>query len=117
MNTSFTEIGQALRAHQKFAVLSHVRPDGDALGSQIAMALSLQHLGKEVRVWNENGMLAGYVYVDIAGRDLGGYVEEQVQPSFAEVLGRVGRDVGGLGHLDAAALRRREDLDLAQLGT
>jgi Cu(I)/Ag(I) efflux system membrane protein CusA/SilA len=25
---------------------------------------------------NENGMLVGYVYVDIAGRDIGGYVEE-----------------------------------------
>ncbi len=25
---------------------------------------------------DENGMLAGYVYVDIAGRDIGGYVEE-----------------------------------------
>jgi len=27
-------------------------------------------------VRNENGFLAGYVYVDITGRDLGGYVEE-----------------------------------------
>jgi len=25
---------------------------------------------------NENGMLCGYVYVDVSGRDLGGYVEE-----------------------------------------
>jgi Cu(I)/Ag(I) efflux system membrane protein CusA/SilA len=25
---------------------------------------------------NENGFLAGYVYVDVAGRDVGGYVEE-----------------------------------------
>ena len=25
---------------------------------------------------NENGMLTGYVYVDVAGRDLGSYVEE-----------------------------------------
>ncbi len=25
---------------------------------------------------DENGMLAGYVYVDIADRDVGGYVEE-----------------------------------------
>ncbi len=25
---------------------------------------------------NENGRLAGYVYVDVAGRDIGGYVEE-----------------------------------------
>jgi Cu(I)/Ag(I) efflux system membrane protein CusA/SilA len=27
-------------------------------------------------VRNENGLLAGYVYVDMAGRDIGGYVEE-----------------------------------------
>ena len=26
---------------------------------------------------DENGMLAGYVYVDIAGRDIGGYVERR----------------------------------------
>ena len=25
---------------------------------------------------NENGQLAGYVYVDMAGRDIGGYVDE-----------------------------------------
>ena len=25
---------------------------------------------------DENGLLAGYVYVDMAGRDVGGYVEE-----------------------------------------
>jgi Cu(I)/Ag(I) efflux system membrane protein CusA/SilA len=28
---------------------------------------------------DENGMLAGYVYVDLAGRDIGGYVEEARQ--------------------------------------
>ena len=37
----FAEIGAVLRAQQRFAVLSHVRPDGDALGSQLALALSL----------------------------------------------------------------------------
>ena len=25
---------------------------------------------------NENGQLAGYVYVDMSGRDIGGYVDE-----------------------------------------
>ena len=25
---------------------------------------------------DENGMLSGYVYVDMAGRDIGGYVED-----------------------------------------
>ena len=28
---------------------------------------------------NENGQLAGYVYVDMAGRDIGGYVDEAKQ--------------------------------------
>ncbi len=28
-------------------------------------------------IHNENGLLAGYVFVDVAGRDLGGYVSER----------------------------------------
>jgi phosphoesterase RecJ-like protein len=52
-----------LRERQRFAVMSHVRPDGDALGSQLALALSLQQLGKEVRVWNEEGMLEKYSFL------------------------------------------------------
>ena len=61
--STFAEIGRALRDHQRFAVLSHVRPDGDALGSQLALALSLQELGKTVRVWNEDGMLEKYNFL------------------------------------------------------
>src|SRR5213594_2619745 len=60
---NFEEIGQILRDHQRFAILGHVRPDGDALGSQLALALSLQALGKEVRVWNEDGMLEKYSFL------------------------------------------------------
>ena len=61
--STFAEIGRALREHQSFAVLSHVRPDGDALGSQLALALSLKQLGKDVRVWNEDGMLEKYSFL------------------------------------------------------
>ena len=57
------EIGRVLREHERFAVLSHIRPDGDALGSQLALALSLQQLGKKVRVWNEDGMLEKYSFL------------------------------------------------------
>ena len=56
-NTTFEEIGRVLREHQQFVVLSHVRPDGDALGSALALGLSLQKLGKTVQIWNEEGML------------------------------------------------------------
>jgi phosphoesterase RecJ-like protein len=59
----FEQIGQALREHQSFAVLGHVRPDGDALGSQLALGLSLKQLGKDVRIWNEEGMLEKYSFL------------------------------------------------------
>jgi phosphoesterase RecJ-like protein len=65
---TFDAIGGALRQHQRFAILSHVRPDGDALGSTLALALSLKELGKDVRAWNEEGMLEKYSF--LAGAEL-----------------------------------------------
>jgi len=65
-NSTFEQIGRALHEHQRFAVLSHVRPDGDALGSQLALGLSLKQLGKDVRVWNEEGMLEKYSFLPSA---------------------------------------------------
>jgi phosphoesterase RecJ-like protein len=61
--STLAEIGGVLRAHQRFAVLSHVRPDGDALGSQLALALVLERLGKHVTVWNEDGLLDKYNFL------------------------------------------------------
>ena len=62
-NSSFSQIADVLRKNQRFAVLSHVRPDGDALGSQLALALALCKMGKEVRVWNEDGILEKYSFL------------------------------------------------------
>jgi phosphoesterase RecJ-like protein len=39
-----------VRSHQKFLIMTHVRPDGDALGSEIGLACALRQLGKSVRV-------------------------------------------------------------------
>jgi phosphoesterase RecJ-like protein len=44
------QTADAIRKRQRFVIASHVRPDGDAVGSSLAMALALRHLGKEVRV-------------------------------------------------------------------
>ena len=44
------EVAAAIRARQRFVITSHVRPDGDAIGSALAMAYALRQLGKEVRV-------------------------------------------------------------------
>jgi phosphoesterase RecJ-like protein len=63
VSEKFEQIAEALRENQSFAVLSHVRPDGDALGSQLAMGLALRKLGKDVRIWNEDGMLEKYSFL------------------------------------------------------
>ena len=62
-NCDFAQIAAALREHRRFVVLSHLRPDGDALGCEIAMALCLQQLGKQVSVWNEDGLLEKFRFL------------------------------------------------------
>jgi phosphoesterase RecJ-like protein len=44
------QVADALRGRRRFVVASHVRPDGDAVGSQLALAYALRALGKDVRV-------------------------------------------------------------------
>ena len=48
------QICELFRTEQNFLVLTHYRPDGDAIGSQLALALLLKHLGKNVEAWNED---------------------------------------------------------------
>lgn len=55
-NASLEEIGEVLSSHQSFVLLSHVRPDADAIGSQIALGESLKAMGKTVRMVNEDGL-------------------------------------------------------------
>ena len=54
-NNTFQEIADAIRAHDSFIVLSHIRPDGDAIGSQIALGHALEQMGKTVHYINEDG--------------------------------------------------------------
>jgi phosphoesterase RecJ-like protein len=48
------QIVETVRANQRFVLSSHSRPDGDSIGSQLAMANALRALGKEVRVVNKD---------------------------------------------------------------
>ena len=43
-------IADEIRRRHRFVITSHVRPDGDAIGSQLAMAYALRALGKQVRL-------------------------------------------------------------------
>jgi len=49
-NAELTEIVEAIRARQRFVISSHTRPDGDSIGSSLAMAFALRAMGKEADV-------------------------------------------------------------------
>ncbi|HEY3381679.1 MAG TPA: bifunctional oligoribonuclease/PAP phosphatase NrnA [Vicinamibacterales bacterium] len=44
---------------QRFLITSHLKPDGDSIGSQLAMAYALRALGKDVRVVNHDSAQPG----------------------------------------------------------
>ena len=60
-------IRDAIRQRQRFLLTSHARPDGDSIGSQLAMAFALDALGKDVRIVNADA--APDHYQDFPGMD------------------------------------------------
>src|SRR5438552_3795015 len=48
MLTDLAAVVDALRENERFLVLTHENPDGDALGSMLGAALGLRELGKDV---------------------------------------------------------------------
>jgi phosphoesterase RecJ-like protein len=47
-----SRIVDAIATRRRFVISSHARPDGDSIGSQLAMAYALEALGKEVTLIN-----------------------------------------------------------------
>ena len=66
-NATLAQIAEALRTHQRFTIISHVRPDGDALGCIIALGLALRQLGKDVTLWNEDGVAEKFQFLPGSG--------------------------------------------------
>ena len=51
---AIAQVAAAIAGRQRFVLSSHARPDGDAIGSQLAMAFALDHLGKTVTIVNRD---------------------------------------------------------------
>ena len=44
-------VAGALRSHDRFLLVTHENPDGDALGSLLAAKLGLESLGKDIAMY------------------------------------------------------------------
>jgi phosphoesterase RecJ-like protein len=60
---SKTALSQAIRAGKKFVIATHIRPDGDALGSTFGLAHILMMIGKEVLCYLEEPVTGVYSFL------------------------------------------------------
>jgi phosphoesterase RecJ-like protein len=68
MDEALVEVaGERLQQAQSVLAVSHVRPDGDAIGSLLGLGLSLQAAGKEVQMALADGVPASFRH--LAGSD------------------------------------------------
>ncbi len=69
---------EVVQTGKRFLIASHENPDGDAIGSMLALGLSLEKMGKEVVFYNKDG-------ATIALKFLPG--SEKIQSSLASIHG------------------------------
>jgi bifunctional oligoribonuclease and PAP phosphatase NrnA len=59
---------EAINKGQSFLITAHVRLDGDALGSELALYLMLNGLGKRAVVYNQDSTPAHYLFLPMADK-------------------------------------------------
>jgi phosphoesterase RecJ-like protein len=59
---------QTIKAANRILVTTHTDPDGDAVGSMLAMGLALEWIGKQTILYNENPIPAVYQFLPGVGR-------------------------------------------------
>ncbi len=67
MQQNLKEVTQVLLDAQHIAIISHKNPDGDTLGSQLALGTALKHIGKDVVMYNRDTVAKKFYF--IAGAD------------------------------------------------
>jgi len=81
-STDLQAVAAALRDHDRFLVVTHENPDGDALGSLLATTLALRRLGKDVEMYlGGSGSLPreyAFMQLDRLRRDLPDDLEQRV---------------------------------------
>jgi bifunctional oligoribonuclease and PAP phosphatase NrnA len=81
-STDLQAVAAALREHDRFLVVTHENPDGDALGSLLATTLALRGLGKDVEMYlgGSGSLPREYAFMRLDGlrRDLPDDLEQRV---------------------------------------
>lgn len=79
MTINWKRFSEIVHSHQRFLLVSHIRPDCDALGSELGMAGVLEALGKSVRIVNGQLTPPNLAFIDPQQRI--GAIGQTVQPA------------------------------------
>jgi len=101
------ELIELIHSHQHFLVATHIHPDGDAVGTQVALGLFLEELGKKTLLVNSDPVPRIYRFLDPEGR-VRVYQAERDEPDIAACDAAIVVDVGSLDRVGRVgkALRR-----------
>src|SRR6185436_99209 len=64
MAINWSRFAEVVRGNQRFLLVSHIRPDCDALGSELGMCGILEALGKQVRIVNGQATPPNLTFID-----------------------------------------------------
>jgi phosphoesterase RecJ-like protein len=96
---NWPRFAELIHKHRRFVLTSHVRPDCDALGSELGMAGVLEALGKEVRIVNPHATPPNLAFIDAHKK-----------------IRQIGKEVAAESLADADALMVLDTSAWAQLG-
>lgn len=64
LDFSIPDFQNIIRDNTSFVLTTHIKPDGDALGSEMAFAEWLLSLGKQVKIYNHSETPSNYYFLD-----------------------------------------------------
>jgi len=64
MDETYRKIADLIATSRTFIITSHIAPDGDAIGCQLAIYSVLKRLGKEPRVISEDGVPGNFTFLE-----------------------------------------------------
>ncbi len=87
-----------LKSHEKILFTTHMTPDGDGLGSELALMRHLRSTGKDVRILNCSGVPADLRFLTRTG-EVTTFQKGKHEELIAEADAIVAFDLGGAGRL------------------
>lgn len=121
MTNPLEQIANLIDKSQRILITSHKDPDGDSIGSQLALAELLEGRNKEFRIINQGHIPSKYGFLDSQGKILSQDLKEDFKPDLVIVLECAGLDrIGWVGKLiepEAKIINIDHHLDNERFGT